>query len=91
MAIYYGVGGAIVSDEEYTEKLQLGTFARVTEALRKQRSESFDIGGRTIMAADAFAGPAGNDFTPIKYGEPLAAEIRRSVTYSGMRGKRERL
>jgi hypothetical protein len=76
MAIYYGVGGAVVSDEEYVEKLQLGTFTRMTEALSKRSSESFDIGGRMIKAADAFAGPAGNPFTPIEYGKPLAAEIR---------------
>lgn len=76
MAIYYGVGGAVVSDEEYAEKLRLGTFTRIAESLRKQATESFDVGGRTILAAEAFAGPSGNQFTPIEYGKPLAAEIR---------------
>lgn len=78
MAVYYGIGGAVVSEDEYTEKLQLGTINRMAESFRKSSSETFDIGGRSIMAATAFSGAnaAGNPFTAIEFGKPLAAEIR---------------
>ena len=78
MPIYFGVGGAVVSEEEYAEKQQLGIFDRVKESLSVDRLTSLDIGGRNILAADAFTGAnaEGNRFTPIEFGKPLAVEIR---------------
>ena len=84
MAIYYGVGGAVVNEAEYEEKLRSQTFKRLAAELKQSPRATFDIGGRAVSAKAAVEPEKepGIPFTDIEYGKPLAIEIRWAYTGS---------
>src|SRR5687768_8592406 len=88
MPIYYAVGPAVITEDEYLEKLQLGAFTRLAQAKKKGIAETLDVSGRTLTAEAIMSPltPAGIPFQPIEYGKPLTAEIR--WVYTGNKPKK---